>query len=127
MAALRASTVLFFIALALFLATIYAYDRLLMPTRFWGEAPLPQNNKRPKWLVWRPPSSSLWVLYQNMMRVWTYFFTGATGAVILGFILLAYAVFHPGWPIVFFASAGAGLVLFLLAYRKLGPQLGSED
>lgn len=126
--ALWLSTGAFFIALALFLATIYAYDRLLMPTRFWGEAPLPRNpKKRPKWLVWRPPSSAVWVLYQNMMRVWTYFFNGATGAVILGFVLLAYAVFHPGRPVLFFVSAAAGLGLFLLGYIKFGPHLGSED
>jgi phosphohistidine phosphatase SixA len=126
--ALRLSAVAFFIAIALFLATMYAYDRLLMPSRFWGEAPLPTNpKKRPKWLVWRPPSSELWVLYQNMMRVWRYLFTGATYAVLAGLLLLAYAVFHPAEPIVFFAGAVIGVVLFRFCYRYFGPRLGTED
>jgi phosphohistidine phosphatase SixA len=40
---------LFFTAASLYLATMYAYDRLLMPTRFWGEKPLSEKpEKRPK-------------------------------------------------------------------------------
>lgn len=85
--ALYASTGLLFISISLYLASMYAYDRLLMPVRFWGGAPPPK--KRPLWLVWRPPSSSVWVLYQNMMRIWCYFFTAATYIALLGIVFLA--------------------------------------
>lgn len=129
--ALRLSAVAFLIATALYLATMYAYDRLLMPTRFWGEAvPPAAPDERPKWLVWRPPSSALWVLYQNMMRVWRYLFTGATYAVFIGLLLLTYAVFHPNqwWTIsIFWVGSVVGGILFRFGYRHFGPRLGTED
>jgi len=129
--ALRLSTVAFLIATALYLATMYAYDRLLMPTRFWGEARPPGDpDERPKWLVWRPPSSALWVLYQNMMRVWRYLFTSATYSVFVGLLLLAYAVFHPNrwWTIsLFLVGSVVGVILFRFGYHHFGPRLGTED
>ncbi|MCI0392741.1 MAG: hypothetical protein MOB07_28755 [Acidobacteria bacterium] len=102
-----------------------------MPTRFWGEAKPPVNpDQRPKWLVWRPPSSALWVLYQNMMRIWWYPFTGATYAVFIGLLLLDYAVFHPSqWQTIslFWGGSVIGGILFRFGYRHFGPRLGTED
>ena len=119
---------LFFVAVALYLATLYAYDRMLMPIRFWGQTPPPENiRNRPKWLVWRPPSSALWVLYQNMMRVWRYLFSAATAAVILGLLFLAFGVFKVGNAPLFFGIAFLGLILFLLYLKHFGPRLGAED
>lgn len=58
------ATLLFLVGFALYLATLYAYDQLLMPTRFWT-----QGRKRAwragRWLPRRPPSSSTLVLYQK--------------------------------------------------------------
>lgn len=118
----------FVVAIALYLATLYAYDRLLMPSRFWGESRRAAA-RRPKWLVARPPSSSLWVLYQNMMHIWAVWFSSATAAVGLGLLCLAIAVLKPSLPAgaAIFAGAilGAGIIVRL--YRDHGPHLGSED
>jgi hypothetical protein len=73
-------------ALALYLMTMYAYDRLLMPIRFWGEG---SRRRRRAWLPARPPSSAAWVLYRNMMRIWYMIFTPATVLVGMAFTLLA--------------------------------------
>ncbi len=127
--ALHVSAVMFFVSIVLYLATMYAYDRLLMPTRFWGEAPPPKKpQQRPHWLVWRPPSSAVWVLYQNMMRIWKYLFGAATLTVLLGLFFLSVAVFKPTVSLIIFIPAiGLGLLLFWYYYRIFGPNLGSED
>ncbi len=117
---------LFFISIGLYMATMYEYDRLLMPTRFWGEKPLPKKiKKRPKWLVWRPPSSAAWVLYQNMIRIWNYMFIPATFAVIGGLISLAYAVFRPSW--IFMVLASMVIILFGFYYQHFRAKIGTED
>lgn len=129
--ALYTSTGLLFISISLYLASMYAYDRLLMPVRFWGEAPPPKKHrKRPLWLVWRPPSSSVWVLYQNMMRIWCYLFTPATYIALLGILFLAISVFRPEQPVTIMTIIGivlTGLILFWFYYRHFGPRVGSED
>lgn len=126
--AIYVSAGLFFVSVALYMATMYAYDRLLMPIRFWGQTPPPKDTrKRPKWLVWRPPSSALWVLYQNMIRVWRYLFTGATYSVILGLLFLAYGVFKVRNPLIFFGFALLGLIFFMIYHKYFGPRLGTED
>lgn len=90
--ALFMATVFLFIALGLYLGTMYAYDRLMMPVRYWAER---SQWKERKWLVQRPPGSATWVIYQNMVRTWNCLFTPATAAVILGLLTLAYAAFQP--------------------------------
>ena len=63
--ALNASAGVLMLSIILYLATMFAYDSLLMPTRFWGETPPSRKrprSKRSRWLVWRPPSSAVWVL-----------------------------------------------------------------
>jgi hypothetical protein len=114
-------------ALALYLMTMYAYDRLLMPTRFWAELP-PRRGDRPRggsWLPRRPPSSSAWVVYRNMMRTWYTLFTGATvlvavALVILGAALLRLDPADLSWALL----AVAALLGIRWLYR---PVLGSED
>jgi phosphohistidine phosphatase SixA len=114
----------FLVALGLYLVTVYAYDRLLMPSRFWGEKHV-KKGKEPKWLVRRPPSSETWVLYQNMMRVWNYLFTPATFMVILGMLLFAYAVLTPNAIVT--SIVVIFMLLILLYYFRVGPKLGTED
>lgn len=120
--ALAFSIVFFFTGLLLYLASMYSYDRLLMPVRFWSEVSKPLGHR---WLVHRPPSSAAWILYQNMTRVWNWMFTPATISVLLGLLLLAIGVFQPGLPasVMLFA----GLVILLIMYRRFRPTLGTED
>lgn len=126
--ALIGAIVAFIGGIVLYLMTMYSYDRLLMPSRFWADSTPPQPvSARPKWLVWRPPSSAVWVLYQNMMRIWRYFFTGATISVLVGLVLLSWAALKVQCielPIVI-------VICFIIAswwfYRVFRPQLGTQD
>jgi phosphohistidine phosphatase SixA len=115
-----------FTASLLYLLTVYAYDQLLMPKRFWSESP-GAPDKRPRWLVWRPPSSATWILYQNMIRVWNSLFVPATGAVLLGLAALSLAVVHPDHR---WYALGVALLLgavFTSYWRRFSPRLGTED
>jgi hypothetical protein len=126
--ALYVSTTAFLVAISLFLLTLSAYDLLLMPERFWEEEEPPREPRlRPGWLVWRPPSSSVWVLYQNMLRVWRYYFTTAAYALVLGLVLLAYVVLRDVGEVEFAFSVVA-LTAGLYVYRKIvGPKIGTQD
>ena len=53
MLAVYVSAACFFAAVGLYLATMYAYDTLLMPHRFWGASPPKDPRRRPRWLVRR--------------------------------------------------------------------------
>ena len=120
---LSGSVALMFVALGLYLATFYAYDRLLMPTRFWAAG---SRGGTPGWIVERPPSSSVLVLFLNMIRVWNLLFTPATLALVGGLLGLALAAFHfdPADYAIAVAVAGtiaAGYV------RWARPRLGTND
>jgi hypothetical protein len=116
-------------AAVLYFATMYAYDGLLMPERFWGERrPLRSRRFRrsSRWLVDRPPSSAAWVLYQNMMRVWRNLFTTASFLVGAGITLLGYGALR--------LSPRLALTVGILVLLVIGfwvwwsrPVLGSED
>jgi hypothetical protein len=86
------------VAVALYLLTMFSYDRLVMPIRFWAELPSGKNC-RPPWVVARPPSGAHWVLYQNMMRVWQWQFMPATFLALSGLFMLWSAVFWGTWGI----------------------------
>jgi hypothetical protein len=121
--AVYTAAVAFLIAIGLYLRTMYAYDTLLMPRRYWGEgAP---GARSPRWLVRRPPSSAAWILYQNMLHVWTFLFTPATLAVVVGLLALSYAALDPCW----LEGIAASLVLVAFAIYGLRrrPRLGSQD
>jgi phosphohistidine phosphatase SixA len=120
--AVTVAAVAFLIAIGLFLRTMYAYDQLLMPRRFWGEQ---LGTRRPRWLVRRPPSSAAWVLYQNMMHIWTFVFTPATVAVLVGLIALAYAALDLSAP----ATVAVAIVLAAATAYALRqrPVLGTQD
>ena len=75
------------LALVLYVSVLYAYDSLLMPTRFWNASAAQRERGR---VVRRPPSSADLVLQQNMVRIWTWPFTFANILVLASFGLLAY-------------------------------------
>jgi hypothetical protein len=54
--AVYVAAVSFLIAIGLYLRTMYAYDSLLMPTRFWAQS---FGRRQPRWLVRRPPTCRL--------------------------------------------------------------------
>jgi hypothetical protein len=143
---LRALTVALLLAAAsLFFVSLFHYDSLLMPPRFWGSS-APKDAKEqsrrpirrprdwlvdrsPDWLVRRPPSSRAWVLYQNMVRIWNRTFVPAVWLVGGGLIAFCQAVIRPDrlleWWVV---PAGAVGALLVLVWTKASrPQLGAQD
>jgi phosphohistidine phosphatase SixA len=122
--AVSSAAVLFLGAIGLYAATMYAYDSLLMPSRFWSEPPA-ETRHAARRTVRRPPSSVNWILYQNMLRVWNRLFTPATALVLLGLLLLAYAALEPHWAL----AVGAGVVAVATGgyVRWFQPDIGSED
>lgn len=118
---------LLILSIGLYLLTMYAYDLLLMPTRFWADRP--RGRSRSKWLVWRPPSSSNKVLYQNMIRIWNNLFRPATVSVMAALLLLGATAISPNCrSYVYSLVAAVALALLLwLLYLAFQPRLGVED
>ena len=116
-------------ALALYLMTVYAYDSLRMPPSFWSEN-LPDrrsNRLRRRWLPRRPPSSSAWIIYRNMMRIWGTLFVPATLLVLAAFTLLAISLLEWNATVWAWLPGIAILAIVLLWKRNFRPVLGSED
>jgi phosphohistidine phosphatase SixA len=107
-------------ALVLYVSTLYAYDSLLMPTRFWATAV--RKRRRRSSIVERPPSSASLVLQQNMINIWSRQFTVANFLVVAGFGLLAWAILKisPWW--ILGAATLAGVVAFFGRRVNLGTQ-----
>jgi hypothetical protein len=136
--AARITFVMLLAALALYLLTMYSYDRLLMPTRFWAEGRSERASwmdvfrplrwpARTAWLPRRPPSSAAWVVFRNMQRIWFCLFTPANFLVALALAVLASALLRVrvrgwGWMVV-----AAVLVIVSGWWLWFRPVLGSED
>ena len=132
--AVGVSAVLLFLALVLFVASYYSYDRLLMPSRFWVERrPPPRHGgwrdqvsrRRQQWLVRRPPTSAAWVLYANMMRVWRWLFTPATVCGGLALAIPAIVLMKPQWWVLLLILIPVALTFAWWGWFR--PVLGSED
>ena len=123
------SCVALLLAGLLYFATMYAYDSLLMPERFWGERRPPRSRLlglRGRWLVARPPSSAAWILYQNMMRIWRNLFTVASALVGIGIVLLGYGALQLE-PLPALGGGAAILLVVAVWIWWSRPVLGSED
>jgi phosphohistidine phosphatase SixA len=121
-----------------FVVTMFLYDGLLMPVRYW--APMPDEETwlaRRRWYRLfgtgqdprRPPSSAATVMFHGMQRVWSALFVPAAIAAGLGTAATAVALAKPegGWWYALIASAvGVAGVLGLLALAGR-PQLGTTD
>jgi len=119
--------VLLAIATAGYFVTMFKYDALLMPVRFW---PSPRSSTElPPGFVARPPSSASWVLYQNMMRVWVNAFVPATllgGAGTIA-VTVALAKPHELWWLAVALSIVAVFAVTWLVWREATPNLGVSD
>lgn len=90
------------VSLALTAATLFSYDRLMMPESFWSDSSEssdgPQRNasRPPRWNVSRPPSQAVVVLFYEMVHVWKVFFVPAIISAFLAVGLLIVALAHRG-------------------------------
>ena len=119
---------MFALAIVLYFVTLFLYDALLMPTRFWSSrAPKTKiaDDRRRRHIL-RPPGPDVWVLYEGMLRVWTRAFVPATLFAGLGVALLTLALADPiGWRWwqvggVAIAVAAVGAAFHHWAQPKLG-------
>lgn len=127
---LRVATVtLLLVAATFFFLSLFWYDTLLMPTRFWCTTAPKKGVEQPAWLVARPPSSSAWVLYQNMMRIWNRTFVPATVLVGVALVLFSQAILEPTkladwWPMLASITGFAALAIWIHLSK---PRLGAQD
>lgn len=108
---------------ALYFGTLFAYDRLLMPTRFWSAR---RPGRTPPWVVRRPPANDVWVLYQNMMHTWRWMFVPACALIAAGLLAVGLAAFpsRPGEAVAILAGVITGAGVWTRVHR---PRLGAED
>jgi hypothetical protein len=125
------------VAIILYLITMFFYDSLLMPRRFWhGDRPK-SSRRRPanptpkrKNQLARPPSSGTVVLYQNMVLVWSRVFVPAT--FVAGFGLACYvygAAQLESWAgRTGFVAGAISIAILTVAIGLWGrPRLGVSD
>jgi hypothetical protein len=108
---------------ALYFATLFAYDLLLMPTRFWMPR---RRRRRARWVSERPPSSDFWILYQNMIHAWSWLFVPASLLVAVGLVLLGLAPEASRVDWWWAWLAGSALVVAGWWWRHR-PRLGATD
>ena len=126
------STILLVVSAILFFATILAYDKLLMPSSLWADRRPKSPSKRPRWLVWRPPSSDAWLLLQNMQRVWKRMFILAAVLVPVALLMQAGVILLSMYDVqtaVLAALVTLPVVLIFMQWlqEQAWPRLGSED
>jgi hypothetical protein len=115
-------------ATGIYFVTMFRYDELLMPVRFWP-SPRRPSARLPRGFVRRPPSSAGWVLYQNMMRVWRNAFIPATVLGGVGTIAVTVALTRPhgAWWLAVAASIAGGAGVIWKIWHEAEPNLGVSD
>jgi len=115
-------------AILLYLMTLFWYDRLLMPRRFWGILRGGREDAVSR-VLRRPPSSAVWVLYQNMQRTWRLLFVPATYAAAIGIVGFAAGRIEPSTITarIIFATAVAVLAITGWWGWRSRPILGVQD
>lgn len=113
------------LAVALCVATTFAYDRLMMPTIFWAGEPRRIDEDPPTWTVQRPPSQTHWILYFSMVRIWKRLFIPAVVAFFAGLTCILIGLIEP--PLVMMLALLAIPLLSWRAYCFLCPDLGFDD
>lgn len=127
-AARGASLTALAVSILLYLMTLFWYDRLLMPARFWEVLRGRQEDAVSK-VLRRPPSSAVWVLYQNMQRTWRLLFVPATYAAAIGIIGFAAGRIQPSGTTALISFAVAVAVIAITAWWgwRSRPVLGVQD
>ena len=110
--------------LVLAVATLLAYDSLLMPPDFWGAA---ATHKKTPWSVDRPPSQAQLIIFYEMIHVWKWFFMPSLAfalASIVCFLLVLAGAKHFDFNLVIVGIASAAAIAY---YRYFKPRMGAED
>lgn len=129
-AAVGAGLVLLAVATLLFVVSIYMYDRLALPRRYWddeadggdrdesGQRVCPQD----RWRSFRRDRVRHGLLYAYMVWVWRFVFSVAVGMAMMGFLAL---VLHRGvWVVaLIFVAAIVAVIAYYVRYR---PELGID-
>ncbi len=119
------------LATVLYFYTVIFYDHLLMPTRFWSSG-LPGAYSiidGKKYHVLRPPGSDVWILYQNMLRVWNRAFLPGTVLAAAGIALITLAFADPDG---YWWLGGSAIIALVVAFSAgsyfwARPRLGVND
>jgi phosphohistidine phosphatase SixA len=124
-------------SLALTAATLFSYDKLMMPEEFWSD-----NSRRSgtstngakmasRWTISRPPSQAHVVLFYEMVHVWKVFFIPAIVSAFLAIGLLVIAFAHRAMLVPDTWSFGVAIfatfILVAAFYYWKRSRLGFED
>jgi hypothetical protein len=140
-----ASLMLFVGAAALYFVTMFFYDSLSLPPRFWAPGKSAGHRAKHRWLLrplrrfrrgrrrlLRPPSSTARVLAETMMHTWSWLFLPATVFTGLGVaMLVADMAFGSTREAMIESEHVVGALLYLLALGLYSaahrPNLGASD
>jgi hypothetical protein len=118
------------LAVVAYFITLFRYDSLLMPRQLWASTQPDDPLSSRLGVFARPPSSAIWVLYQNMMLIWLRGFTVACGLVGLGGVLVVISISDPtgrrGWSLVISILVAAVYASAKL-WQRSRPELGVND
>lgn len=108
----------------LLIASYMAYDKLLMPSVFWGG--MRPNRLAPRaGSLARPPSPAHWVLYFAMVRIWRWLFQPSIG--VLALALACFATLRLADPVAIVAWLLAIFAVPYGLYKWAVPKLGFDD
>jgi phosphohistidine phosphatase SixA len=120
--AVTASLTCLGLATLLFVVSIYMYDRLAMPRRYWDAPPEDRRCPQDLWRSFRRDRVRHSLLYAYMVWVWRFVFSAAVTLAMFGFLAL---VVHRGvWPVTAL-QVGAAIAVILL-YLRFRPELGVD-
>jgi phosphohistidine phosphatase SixA len=106
----------------LFVVSIYMYDRLAMPERFWEPVAEEARPRQNWWRSFRRDHARCSLLYAYMIWVWRYVFSVAVGMAMVGF--LALVLYRGVWPItLLYVVCSSVVIAYYLLFR---PELGVD-
>lgn len=120
---LEITSMFLLLSVALFVAAIFCYDRLLMPRNYWF--PKYNNSKVQNFLFWfiekvgHPPGNRVYV---NMLSTWYIIFIPATLFSTIGILLLFYTFVQ----MTIFIISLICVILVLIYYSIFKPKLGVD-
>lgn len=121
-AAVAAALFCLTLAALLFVVSVYMYDRLSMPQRYWDDPGRKGGPRQDRWSGFHTDRARHGLLFAYMIWIWRFVFSAAVVAVMLGFFML---VLHRGmWPIA--ALCAAAIVGAIAYYYLFRPDLGVD-